>query len=149
MNNLAFLFYCFLLLPVGSFAQHKIPVLEQCTITQLKANSQIIIPVKKQVIPFREKIFVRFEELGEIYNPTFPETRHKISVYNFQQQGAGFLYLSKSLSTYRSSVMIYDTGLHYGVWTDGKCDSLMEYEVTRVGENLEITGKVYSCFYGS
>jgi len=94
MNNLAFLFYCFLLLPVGSFAQHKIPVLEQCTITQLKANSQIIIPVKKQVIPFREKIFVRFEELGEIYNPTFPETRHKISVYNFQQQGAGFLYLS-------------------------------------------------------
>lgn len=139
------------MLPVGSSAQKdKLPTLDHCTITDLKANSQIIIPVKKQVIPFQEKVVVRFEELGKIYNPSFPATRHKISVYNFQQQkGIGFLYLSKSLSTYRSTVVIRATGTHYGVWTDGKCDSLIEYEVTRVGENLEITGNVYSCFYGS
>ena len=149
MKNLTFLFCGLLLLPLLSVAQKSHPTLTLANITQLKNEAQIIIPVDKQILPFRDKVMVRFPELGAIYNPAFPETRHPVQVANFHQAKGGYTYLGKSVSTLRSTVFLRNQGTHYGVWNDGKCPSLIEYEVERVGEHLEITGKVYSCFYGS
>ena len=141
----AFLFCGCLLLPVLSSAQQKVPSLTPATITYLKENAAIVFPIDKQTLPFRDKVMLRFPELGTIYNPTFPETRNRVSVTNFRKAGANFIYIGKSTSTFRSTVFIRNTGTFYGVWHDGKCTSLIKYEVTRVGEQLEVTGKVYSC----
>jgi len=150
-----FLFLGFLFLPVLCSAQQQNPTLTYGEMRRLKFTAGDQIPVKKQVIPYRAKVAVHFPELGELYNPNFPETRTQIYVANFfNQHGNGvikgpFSYIGKSISTNRATVFIQKEGTHYGTWNDGKCVSLIEYKVTRVGENLEITGMVYVCFVTS
>lgn len=143
-----FLGSCFWVLPLLSLAQNKVPTITLEQINYLKANAALVLPVK-QSVPYREKVVVHFKELGTIYNPTFPETRKRVSVGNFRQEGTHYEYIGKSLSTNRSTVFIRNTGTFYGTWNDGHCCSLIEYEVTRVGEQLQITGKVYSCLVES
>lgn len=140
-----FLFFSFLLLPILSSAQEKAPILTLKMIQQLKESSGTVFPIKKQILPFKDKVMVRFPELGTIYNPTFPKTRHRITVANFRKEGTNYTYIGKSLSTFRASLFLRNEGIFYGVWQGGNCCSLIEYEVNRVGANFEITGKVYSC----
>lgn len=146
---LLFLLYGFLLLPVFGLAQTKVPVLTQRTITYLKDNAALVFPIDQQTLPFRAKVMIRFPELGTIYNPTFPETRERVGVANFRKTETGFTYIGQSTSTFRATVFLRNTGTFYGVWNDGKCASLIEYEVTRVGEQLKVKGKVYSCLVTS
>lgn len=149
MKNFLFLFSCFLFLPFLSSAQNNTPTLTYEQMRRLKFNVQILIPLEKQVLPFRDKVALRFEELGMIYNPTFPETTNKVYAANFRRIDRQFDFIGKSISTFRATVFIREQGIFYGVWNDGNCVSLIEYKVIRVGDKLEVTGNVYACLIAS
>lgn len=80
-------------------------------------------------------------------NPTYPLTKNKVKVENYWILGNVFEYIGFSISINRASVRLKGrTGKFYSLWKGEQCSSLLEYEVKRVGDNLEVTGPVYKCF---
>ena len=148
MNRTRFFLFCCLLLPFTGMAQKaQQPTLTQETIQDFKKNHHSVIDLEPQRILYKDSYFVRFKELGKIYNPLFPKTRNKIKVENYWQQGSELIYIGFSYSTFRATVQLKGrVGVFYGLWLGESCSSLIEYEVKRDGDYLNITGKVYKCF---
>ena len=151
MNLQTIILYSLLFLTSQAIQAQNTPTLTYEQMRRMKFTSSKTMPIKKQVVPYQEKVAIRFPELGKIYNPNFPATRNKVAVANFYDanqvisKNTSFTYIGKSLSTNRATVFIQNEGTYYSVWYDGKCKSLIQYKVARVGDNLEITGQVYAC----
>lgn len=146
MNRVSFMLFCGLLFPFIGIAQPE-PTLTLKTIQDFKKNHHSVIDIESQKIPYKDSYFVRFKELGKIYNPLFPKTRNKVKVENYWQQGNELSYIGFSFSTFRATVQLKSrVGQFYGLWLGENCSSLIEYQVKRDGDYLKITGKVYKCF---
>lgn len=134
----------FLGLSFTSFSQESLS-LE--TIADFKENYHSVSPIATQIIPYKDSYQIRFPELKNIYNPTFPNTRNRVKVENYWIQEKQLTDIGFSISTFRASVRLKGrTGQFYSIWKGESCSSLLEYTVKRVGDNLEVTGKVYKCF---
>lgn len=128
-------------------AQKAQPSLTPELIQDFKRNHHSVIDIEPQRIPYKDSYFVRFNELGKIYNPLFPKTRNKVKVENYWQQGNELSYIGFSFSTFRATVQLKGrVGLFYGLWLGERGSSLIEYQVKKEGAYLNITGKVYKCF---
>lgn len=140
-------FYCLLfVLPNFGWAQQQQPTLTLEAVEAIKQKSATVITLNPQKLPFREKQVLRFAELGSIYNPNFPNTRHRVLCHNFQTNGTIFEYINKSVSTHRATIFLHNrTGKFTSAWYGENCVSLVEYQVVKKGDFLEVTGKVYTC----
>lgn len=148
MNRTLFFLFCCLFVPFIGMAQSaQPPTLTLANIQQFKQHYQQVLEIEPQEISYKDGYFLRFEELGKIYNPTFPKTRNKVSTHSFWQQATKLGYIGRSISTYRATVQLKGrVGQFYGIWETATCNSLIEYEVTKQGETLHVTGKIYQCF---
>lgn len=148
MNRLPIFFFCCLFGPfIGQAQSAPQPSLTLARIQQFKQDYQQVLDLGPQEISSKAAYFVRFEELGKIYNPTFPATRHQVRTHSFWQQANQLIYIGKSISTYRATVQLKGrVGQFYSVWEGANCNSLLEYQVQQQGETLYITGKIYQCF---
>lgn len=144
-RNSGFLFFCFLVLPLLVSAQQPTLTLEQ--INDFKKNHNSVTDIEPQRIKISDSYFLRFPELGKIYNPMFPQTRKKIRCDNYQLNDSKLEGIGFSMSTNRASVKLKGrVGTFYGTWRGENCSSLIEYKVTRNGDYLEVSGKIYKCF---
>lgn len=145
IKKLLFLSYLTLLTTV-LWAQ-KMEHLSPDMVKDFKANYHSKVAIEPQRILYADAYFLRFPELGKIYNPLFPKTRNKVHCSTFQQQGNALEYIGYSVSTFRATVQLKGrVGTFYAVWRGESCSSLIEYQVTRDGEYLDITGTIYKCF---
>lgn len=146
-NNLALFIFCFCILSLSSSAQNSNPTLTLETINNFKKKYDSVSDIEPQTIPYKDSYFLRFKELGAIYNPMFPKTRNRVHCENFQKQGKELLYIGYSISTNQATVRLKGrVGTFFGIWKSKYCSSLIEYKVTRTGDELKVKGKIYECF---
>lgn len=105
---------------------------------------QDITPIK---VLYEKSRYIRFNELGEIYNPTFPNTREKVYVRTYQEEGEELQYIGYSISTFRATVSQKGrVGQFYTIMQGPNCQSMIAYQAKKEGAYLVITGKLYKCF---
>ena len=144
---LTFCFCCLVFLPVLSSAQED---LNLESIKSFKSSCQNITNIQTQKIHFQKAGFLRFTELGEIYNPNFPKTRNMIKCSNYQMEDSKLCYLGYSYSTFRATIPINGrVGTFYSIWKGEIGITLLEYVIKKNGDYLEVTGKLYKCFSGA
>jgi len=104
-------------------------------------------PITAKSILYKESYHLRFNELGEVYNPTFPKTRNKVSVRTYQASGKVLEEISYSISTHRATVLQKGrVGVFYLIMRGKKCNSMIAYEAKKEGDYLVVTGELYKCF---
>lgn len=141
MNKFYFSFIWFLLLPILSSAQPKSINLND--IELMHSNCLIEKPIQPKEIP-KDSWVIRFDELGEIYNPTFPNTRNKVYTSTYRKEGNEILYFSKSMSTQRATIyMESGVGRYYLLMNGDKGFSMIRYDVEEIGTNYKVTGMLY------
>lgn len=130
--------------PNMSIAQAHPTIATIQSFQQNYSSKKAIAPLK---VLYKESHFIRFNELGAIYNPTFPNTRDKVYVRTYQQEGDDLFYIGYSISTFRATVLQKGrVGKFYTIMQGPNCNSMIAYQAKKEGAYLIITGMLYKCF---